>query len=66
MFQRKNLTGKLHQFPVNFSFDTSINRKVIKIISYHLIKHFQLIKCEVSLTKNVNTVNEAARMNAKL
>lgn len=56
---KEKLTGKL------FINDTLINRKIIKFITYQLIKHFQIIKCEMPLIKNVNNVNEAARMNTK-
>lgn len=35
------------------------------LISYHLINHFQVTKCEVLLNKSVNNVTEAARMNTQ-
>lgn len=59
------LRALMKSFPVIFFFDTSINRKIIIYISYHLIKHFQIKKNEVPLIKNVNNVNEATGMNTK-
>lgn len=55
----------MKRFPVNCFFDTSINRESLKIISYQLIKHFQIIKYEVSRMKDVNNMNKAARMHTK-
>lgn len=34
-------------------------------MSFHLIKHFQIIKRDVSLIKNINNVNDAVHMNTK-
>lgn len=57
----KGPTALMKKNPGQF-FDTSINRIFLKFISYHLIKHFQILKCEVSLIKIVNNLKEAARM----
>lgn len=47
-----------------FFLDTLINRQIIKPISYHFNKLFSTHK-KVSLTKNVNNVNEVALINTK-
>lgn len=44
-------------------FDTLFKRKIIKFISNHFIKHFQIIKRRVSLTKIENNVIETAGRN---
>lgn len=59
------IDASMKNWPENFINALRINRKIIEFISNNLINHFQIIKCEVSLIKNVNNVNEAARMNTK-
>lgn len=50
-------------FRLFFFFDTLFKRKIIKFISNHFIKHFQIIKRRVSLTKIENNVIETAGRN---
>lgn len=50
-------------FRLFFFFDTLFKRKIIKFISNHFIKHFQIIKRRVSLTKIENNVIEKAGRN---
>lgn len=50
-------------FRLFFFFDTLFKRKIIKSISNHFIKHFQIIKRRVSLTKIENNVIETAGRN---
>lgn len=59
------IDASMKNWPENFINALRINRKIIEFISNNLINHFQIIKCEVSLIKNVNNLNEAARMNTK-
>lgn len=50
-------------FRLFFFFDTLFKRKIIKFISNHFIKHFQIIKRRVSLTKIENNVIKTAGRN---
>lgn len=50
-------------FRLFFFFDTLFKRKIIKLISNHFIKHFQIIKRRVSLTKIENNVIETVGRN---